>query len=61
MCDKSAPKKFPLPYALLNCPIRFNPFQYDAYRCYWEENKKNILEYNYNLAQLNYIFCVCFL
>lgn len=42
MCDKSAPKKFPLPYALLNCPIRFNPFQYDAYRCYWEENKKNI-------------------
>lgn len=40
MCDKSAPKKFPLPYALLNCPIRFNPFQYDAYRCYWEENKK---------------------
>ncbi|KXB67664.1 small basic domain protein [Parvimonas sp. KA00067] len=25
-----------------------------------KENKKNILEYNYNLAQLNYIFCVCF-
>lgn len=34
-------KKYKLPHALFNCPIRFNPFQYDAYKL-WQDNCKQI-------------------
>ena len=34
-------EKRELPYALLNCPIKFNPFQYDAYNL-WSDGERNL-------------------